>query len=334
MAGSRPYRRRMTNQAPPKQPPPTAGRHRDDRRGPGRIGRSRRPAARRRARSCSRRSTSPSTPSRSVRPDQLGAPTPCTEYDVDGPDPPSRRRGRPGRRRRRGDEPGTPPGRLPRRPPRPTWSTRWPRRPRRSAGAWADDATLDRVVELPWATLPAPCCWRSIWPRSARTRGTGGGHRASGRRSTGRPSRSPWRPCRWACPPRARAVAVRRGPAGGRRRPGDRATRRLDRPPAHLDRRLTPICSFRAHAAPARHPSRRCGCESLAQGRPAPATRTDTSDSDRQVGLGPQWTGAATARAEAWAWCRTSIVRVGVSSRYRRYGRRPPTGTVPSRPAL
>ena len=86
-------------------------------------------------------------------PDQLGGPTPCPEFDVDG-----LVRHLAGAADRAVVAARWRPGARPRRVRRHARGRRGrgagPRRWRRSP-AWADDATLDQVIELPWATLPA-----------------------------------------------------------------------------------------------------------------------------------------------------------------------------------
>jgi uncharacterized protein (TIGR03086 family) len=86
-----------------------------------------------------------------VGPDQLELPTPCTEYDV---------RALAGHLLAMAERVGEVGRGEPLSPlevtevPDDGWVESWDRVTRAVAAAWADDATLERIVELPWATLP------------------------------------------------------------------------------------------------------------------------------------------------------------------------------------
>ncbi len=86
-----------------------------------------------------------------VGPDQLELSTPCTEYDV---------RALAGHLLAMAERVGEVGRGEPLSPlevtevPDDGWVESWDRVTRAVAAAWADDATLERMVELPWATLP------------------------------------------------------------------------------------------------------------------------------------------------------------------------------------
>lgn len=87
-----------------------------------------------------------------IGPDQLGLPTPCTEYDVRALAghllAMAQRVGEVGR-----GEPLSP-LEVTEGVPDDGWVEAWDRVGQEVAAAWADDATLERIVVLPWATLP------------------------------------------------------------------------------------------------------------------------------------------------------------------------------------